>query len=145
MNISPRGLEFIRRMEACRLEAYQDSVGIWTIGYGHIRGPVREGDTCTQEQAEAWLLEDVASIAERCIQNMVKVDLTQQEYDALCSFIFNLGCSAFRNSTLLRKLNDGDFDGAAEQFAKWNHADNKVILGLTHRRQAERELFESVA
>lgn len=144
MKISERGLEFIKQHEGCKLEAYQDSVGIWTIGYGHIVG-VKQDDTCTQEQAEAWLMEDVASISEKCINWMVKVPLTQPEFDALCSFTFNLGCSALRNSTLLKKLNQSDYDGASLEFHKWDHAGGKQIAGLTKRRADEAALFEATA
>ena len=140
--ISERGLEFIRQHEGCKLEAYQDSVGVWTIGYGHTIG-VKQGDTCTQEQADAWLAEDAAQIGAKCINWLVKVPLTQEEFDALCSFSFNLGCSALRNSTLLKKLNDRDYAGAAEEFSKWDHAGGKQIAGLTKRRSDERELFET--
>ena len=142
MNISDRGLDLIKTHEGCRLEAYQDSVGVWTIGYGHTMG-VKQGDTCTQEQAEAWLTEDVTTIAERCVNWLVKVPLTQSEFDALCSFSFNLGCSALRNSTLLKKLNASDYNGASLEFGKWDHAGGKQLAGLTARRTAEAELFES--
>jgi lysozyme len=145
MNISEQGLELIRAHEGCRLESYQDSVGIWTIGYGHTRG-VQRGTACTQEQADAWLAEDVKE-AENCIEAnvLVLVPLTQGEFDALASFIFNLGCRAFKNSTMLRKLLASDFDGARAEFAKWNHAGGVVLAGLTARRQAEAERFEDTA
>ena len=143
MSISPRGLDLIKQHEGCRLEAYQDSVGIWTIGYGHTLG-VKAGDTCTQEQADAYLKADVHS-AENCIEKSVTSSLSQGEFDALCSFTFNLGCAALRNSTLLRKLNSGDYDGAAAEFKKWDHAGGKQLAGLTKRRADEAELFEAVA
>jgi lysozyme len=143
MNISERGLELIREHEGCRLEAYQDSVGIWTIGFGHTRG-VKQGDVCTAEEAAAWLADDVKT-AENCVSGAVSVELTQGEFDALVSFTFNLGCSALRNSTLLRKLNTADYDGAAAEFAKWNHAGGVVLAGLTARRQAEADRFEDTA
>lgn len=139
MNTSETGLALISEFEGCRLEAYQDSVGIWTVGYGHIAG-VKEGDICTQEEADEWLRTDVGT-AERCVNNSVRVTLSQGQFDALVSFVFNLGCAALRNSTLLRKLNDGDDDGAAQQFMHWNHAGGQVVAGLTRRRQAEMELF----
>jgi lysozyme len=141
MNVSDAGLALIREHEGCQLEAYQDSVGVWTIGYGHTRG-VKRGDTCTQEQADAWLVEDVGS-AENCVNNAVTVEMTQGEFDALVSFTFNLGCAALRNSTLLRKLNADDRDGAAAEFHKWNHAGGVALAGLTARRAAEAEMFET--
>lgn len=143
MNISDRGLDLIKLHEGCRLEAYQDSVGIWTIGYGHTMG-VKQGDACDQQQADDWLKADIRS-AENCIDKSVTADLSQAEFDALCSFTFNLGCAALRNSTLLRKLNAGDYDGAALEFKKWDHAGGKQLVGLTKRRAAEAELFEATA
>ena len=141
MNISDQGIELIKTHEGCRLEAYRDAIGIPTIGYGHTLG-VNMGDTCSQEQTDEWLRSDVHS-AENCIEKCVSVPLTQSEFDALCSFTFNLGCAALRNSSLLRKLNASDYDGAALEFAKWDHAGGKQLAGLTARRAAEAELFES--
>ena len=143
MNISDEGLDLIREHEGCRLEAYKDSVGIWTCGYGHTYG-VKEGDTCTQAQADAWLREDVRQ-AEVCVSGAVTVPLTQGEFDALVSFTYNLGCRALKNSTLLKLLNDSDYDGAAAEFKKWNHAGGAVLAGLTARREAERARFEAMA
>jgi lysozyme len=139
MNISDAGKQFIKDREALRLEAYQDSIGVWTIGWGHIRG-VKAGDVCTIEQAEDWFAQDVAP-CEVCVNELVTVQLTQSQFDALCSFAFNLGCTALRNSTLLKLLNSGDSSGAAEQFARWNHAGGEVVAGLTERRNQEREMF----
>jgi lysozyme len=143
MNISEQGLELIRQHEGCRFTAYRDSVGMLTIGYGHTKG-VQENDTCTAEQAAAWLSEDVKT-AENCVNSAVSVEVTHGEFDALVSFTFNLGCAALRNSTLLRKLNAEDFEGAAAEFHKWNHANGVVLAGLTARREAEREMFEATA
>jgi lysozyme len=143
VNISDDGLALIRAHEGCRYEAYPDSVGVPTIGYGHTKG-VKLGDTCTDEQAEAWLREDVTT-AESCVSSSVTVPMTQGEFDALVSFTFNLGCHALRSSTLLIKLNNSDYDGAAAEFGKWNHARGKVLAGLTARREAERQLFETMA
>lgn len=142
MNISERGLELIRSHEGCRLEAYQDSVGIWTIGYGHTGSLVVNGLTITQDEANELLKHDVR-LAEGFINTLVTVPLTQSEFDALCSFTFNLGGTALRNSTLLRKLNVSDYDGAANEFLKCDHAGGKQLAGLTKRRADERELFEA--
>lgn len=139
MNISNDGLDLIKSHEGCRLNAYQDSVGVWTIGYGSIRGVMR-GMSITDAEADDRLRQD-AQIAEKCVNNSVTISLTQGAFDALCSFVFNLGCGALRNSTLLRKINDGDDNGAADEFGKWNHAGGKVLAGLTARREAEKELF----
>lgn len=139
MNISNDGLDLIKAHEGCKLDAYLDGVGIPTIGYGHIKG-VQIGQTITQEDADAFLQDDVQS-AIKCVNNSVTGGITQGQFDALCSFVFNLGCGALRNSTLLRKFNDGDDAGAANEFCKWNHAGGKVVAGLTNRREAEKELF----
>ena len=140
MNIGERGLALIREFEGVRLAAYLASVGVPTIGYGHTKG-VQMGDTCSQEQADQWLKEDCAD-AEDCVNSAVSVPLTQCEFDALVSFVFNLGCGAFRKSTLLRKLLDSDYDGAAIEFRKWDKAGGQVLAGLTRRRAAEARLFE---
>lgn len=141
MNLSPAGVQFIKSKERLRLEAYQDAVGVWTIGWGHILG-VKPGDVCTIEQAEAWFQQDAAP-CEACVSNLVKVPLTQGQFDALVSFTFNLGCTALRNSTLLRLLNAGRAEEAAAQFDRWNHADGEVVAGLTERRAQEREIFSA--
>ena len=139
MKISEEGIGLIKRFEGCKLKSYQDSVGVYTIGYGSTRG-VGEGDVITQEEAERRLLADLETV-EKCINNSVAVELTQQQYDALCSFTFNLGCGALRGSTLLKKLNDGDDDGAAQEFSRWNKAGGQILAGLVSRRKAEHDLF----
>lgn len=139
MKISPEGLQFIKDAEGCRLKAYQDSVGVLTIGVGHTRG-VTEGMTINQEQADA-LLEDDLEDCYKAIRDYVEVDLTQGQFDALCSFIFNLGVGAFRASTLLRLLNDGDYVGAKAQFRRWDKAGGAVLAGLTKRRAGEAGMF----
>lgn len=141
MRTSDEGLDLIKSFEGCRLEAYQDSVGIWTIGYGHIDG-VAEGDTCTSEEADEFLRKDL-NRAETCVDKSVAAPLTQGEFDALVSFVFNLGCGALHGSTLLRKLNAGDFDGAGMEFLRWNRAGGHELAGLTRRREAEKERFEA--
>jgi lysozyme len=140
MNISDKGLDLIKSFEGCRLKAYLDSVGVATIGYGHTKG-VQMGDVCTQAEADDYLKEDCAD-AEKCVNSAVSVPLTQHEFDALVSFVFNLGCGNFRKSTLLRKLLDSDYDGAAIEFRKWDKAGGQVLAGLTRRRDAEARLFE---
>lgn len=139
MRISPDGLEFIKQSEGCRLTAYYDSVGVPTIGYGHTKG-VRMGDVCTPEQASAWLVEDLASVYGD-IASQVTVPLTQGQFDALCSFVFNLGGSALRNSTLLKMLNAGDYEAAQGQFGRWTHAGTQTLAGLVKRRAGEAEMF----
>lgn len=139
MKYSKNGLQITEQFEGCRLVAYQDQVGVWTIGYGHTRG-VHAGMTCTMAQAEAWLLEDVAS-AEADVNTHVAVPLTQGEFDALVDFTFNLGSGSFNGSTLLKLLNKGDYQDAAEQFARWDKAGGKEVAGLLRRRLAEKQEF----
>lgn len=139
MRYSKNGLQLTESFEGCRLVAYQDQVGVWTIGYGHTRG-VHAGMTCTQAQAEQWLLEDVA-FCETDVNTHVTVPLTQGEFDALVDFGFNLGCASLNDSTLLRLLNAGHYDLAANEFEKWDHAGGKVVAGLLRRRLAEKQEF----
>lgn len=142
MKISDAGLELIKRFESLRLEAYLPTPDdVPTIGYGHTAG-VKLGDTCSPEQALEYLRNDVGA-AERCVANSVRVSLTQSQFDALVSFVFNLGCRALGNSTLLRKLNAGDDVGASDEFGKWIHQGSKVLNGLVARREAEKEMFLS--
>jgi len=135
------GLALTEQFEGCRLMAYQDQVGVWTIGYGHTGPEVKAGLTITQAQAAAWLAADVASAA-ACVNRLVAVRLSQEEFDALVDFVFNLGQRAFANSTLLRELNAGEFAAAAAQFDLWDHAGGVVVAGLLRRRQSEAALFQ---
>lgn len=138
---SLQGIELIKRHESCALKAYQDTGGVWTIGWGHTGPDVYAGLTWSQAKADSTLVRDLAN-AENCIHSHVFVPLTQGEFDALVSFIFNVGCGAFRDSTMLRLLNDSDYDGAAGQFRRWNHDNGKELAELTRRREEERQLFE---
>jgi lysozyme len=144
MKTSDTGLAFIRDHEGLRLTAYPDpGTGgePWTIGVGHTGG-VSPGDTCTLDDAMQWLREDVGT-AEGAIARLVKVSLTQNQFDALVSFIFNLGANAFAGSTLLKLLNAGDYDGAEAQFERWSRAGGHEMAGLLKRRHAEAALFAS--
>lgn len=146
MQTSDKGIALIKQFEGCKLTAYQDSVGVWTIGYGWTQPvdgkPVRAGMTIKQETAERLLKTGLVSY-ESDVSRLVKVGLTQGQFDALVSFTYNLGARSLSTSTLLRKLNTGDYAGAAEEFLRWNKADGKVLNGLTRRREAERALFLS--
>lgn len=142
MKISAEGIEFIREFEKLRLQAYKDSGGVWTVGYGHTGGDVKEGLKIDAAVAEALLRGDVGD-AERCINSVVKVALSQSEYDALCSFVFNIGVKAFRESTMLRLINAEDYGGAALQFKRWSYDNGRQVAGLVNRREAERKLFEA--
>ncbi|MND20258.1 Lysozyme RrrD [compost metagenome] len=130
----------IKTAEGLRLTAYKDGGGVWTIGYGHTGADVREGLTIPLSEAERLLTRDLR-VAENHVNGAVKVKLTQNQFDALVSFVYNVGGEAFRSSTLLKKLNAGDYLGAADQFPRWNKDNGKVVDGLTNRRREERELF----
>ncbi|TOY98077.1 muraminidase [Escherichia coli] len=146
MQTSEKGIALIKEFEGCKLTAYQDSVGVWTIGYGWTQPvdgkPIRAGMTIKQETAERLLKTGLVSY-ESDVSRLVKVSLTQGKFDALVSFTYNLGARSLSTSTLLRKLNAGDYAGAADEFLRWNKAGGKVLNGLTRRREAERALFLS--
>lgn len=144
LSYSSKGLELTKEFEGCRLSAYQDQRGKWTIGYGHTGLDVRRGMVITLEQAESLLLKDMAT-AVSCVNRNVATQISQSQFDALVDFTFNLGCQTLMVSTLIRKVNARDFSGAAEQFLRWDHVAGAVIPGLTRRRQAEKTLFESEA
>jgi lysozyme len=141
MSVSEAGLGLIKNFEGLRLVAYLDAVGVWTIGYG-CTTDVAPGMKITQAQADDRLKKDVEG-AEACVNREVRVDLTQGEFDALVSFVFNLGCGAFKRSTLLELLNKNDKDAAAYEFRRWDKAGGQVLAGLTRRRYAEAKLFET--
>ncbi|MBY5147009.1 lysozyme [Enterobacter hormaechei] len=144
MQTSDKGIALIKQFEGCKLTAYQDSVGVWTIGYGWTQPvdgkSIRAGMTIKQETAERLLKTGLVSY-ESDLSRLVKVGLTQGQFDALVSFTYNLGARSLSTSTLLRKLNAGDYAGAADEFLRWNKAGGKVLKGLTRRREAERALF----
>lgn len=146
MQTSDKGIALIKQFEGCKLTAYQDSVGVLTIGYGWTQPvdgkPIRAGMTIKQETAERLLKTGLVSY-ESDVSRLVKVGLTQGQFDALVSFTYNLGSKSLSTSTLLRKLNAGDYAGAADEFLRWNKAGGKVLNGLTRRREAERALFLS--
>lgn len=146
MQTSDKGIAMIKQFEGCKLTAYQDSVGVWTIGYGWTKPvdgkPIRAGMTIKQETAERLLKTGLVSY-ESDVSRLVKVGLTQGQFDALVSFTYNLGARSLSTSNLLRKLNAGDYAGAADEFLRWNKAGGKVLNGLTRRREAERALFLS--
>lgn len=132
------GLNFIKKHESCRLQAYKCDAGVWTIGWGHIDG-VREGDTCTQVQADAWLIQDIED-KEHDVLAAIEVPLSETQYAALVSFAFNLGSGALRRSTLLKKVNAGE--DPSEEFRKWVYSKGKVSRGLVSRREAEIALYQ---
>lgn len=139
MRTNAAGLDIIKRFEGLRLRAYLCPAGKWTIGYGHT-GDVKRGDAITEHQADAILAVDVDT-AERDVAELVKVELTDNEFSALVSFVFNFGRAKFAASSLLRLLNEGRKAEAAAELPKWKHAAGRVTPGLVRRRLAERELF----
>lgn len=139
MRTSQKGIDLIKKFEGCRLEAYKCPAGIWTIGYGHTKG-VKDGMIISREQAKEFLREDL-KVYEKAVESCVKVPLSQNQFDALVSFCYNCGSGALKTSTLLRLLNEGKYSEAGEQFLRWNKAGGKVLVGLTRRREEERELF----
>lgn len=130
---------FICKHEGCSLTAYKDSGGVWTIGYGHIKN-VLPTDIISQEQADLFLLQDLKP-TEICINENVKVVINQNQFNSLSSFIFNVGVNAFSKSTLLKKLNSGDYSGAANEFMRWVYDNGRFVQGLFNRREDEKNLF----
>jgi lysozyme len=129
----------IRRFEGCRLQAYLCPAGIPTIGVGHTRG-VKMGDRCSQQQADVWLTQDLQD-AEAAVNSLVQGPLSQGQFDALVSFVFNLGAGNLKKSTLLRMLNDGRPFAAAAQFKLWVNSNGQRLQGLVDRRSAEEAMF----
>lgn len=142
MTPSENCVNFVAQHEGMVLKAYPDpgtGGAPWTIGCGRTTN-VHPGDTCTPEQANEWLREELAGFAAQ-ILSVVKVPLTQNQLDALTSFVYNVGFGNFLKSTMLRLINAGDYAGAAQQFIRWNKAAGRVMPGLTTRRNDEAVLF----
>jgi len=146
MSVSNKGVDLICEFEGKRLVAYDDGVGVWTIGFGTIKYPngvrVKKGDTCTLDQAKEYMRHDLIEF-EHTVNSSVKVPLNQNQFDALVSLAYNIGSSAFKSSTLVKKLNAGDYKGAADQFNVWVNAGGKRMQGLANRRDKEKLLFLS--
>ena len=143
--MSEHGRQMIRHHEGVRLTPYRDCVGLWTVGVGHLIGdgktlPSSWDRTLTDEEIDGLLRADLVRF-ERGVTRLCPVALTTGQFDALVSFSFNVGLGALQSSSLRRKLNRGDAEGAADEFLKWNKAGGKVWTGLTRRRQDERMLF----
>lgn len=133
------GVIFIKHHEGVALKAYMCPGNVLTIGYGHTKN-VSPGQKITLQQATEYLKEDLQYF-EKAVNDYVVAPLTQNQFDALVSFAFNVGVSAFANSTLLRKLNEGDYTGAANEFSRWVHGGNQKLPGLVRRRIEERKMF----
>ncbi|EIZ77761.1 glycoside hydrolase family protein [Novosphingobium sp. Rr 2-17] len=137
--IGAAGAALIKTFESCKLTAYRCPAGVWTIGYGSTGPHVKPGMTISQDKAESLFKEDVARFEARVTKEAPGA--TQNQFDAMVSFAFNVGEDAFRTSTLLRKHKAGDVAGARAEFARWNKADGKIQKGLIRRRAAEAALY----
>ena len=142
METSSEGISLIQKFEGCELEAYQCSAGVWTIGYGHTKDVV-EGMTITKEQAEQMLVDELHEY-ENYINEYVTVALSQNQFDALVSWVYNLGPANLKASTMLKVLNSGKYEDVPAQMKRWNKAGGKVLEGLIRRREAEACLFKGM-
>ena len=140
MQTSPQMRKLIEGFEGCRLNPYQDSVGVWTIGFGHTGDDVYQGCGAIDQATADQMLADDLTDFENSVSHLCP-KTTQQQFDALVSFSYNLGSGALQNSTLRRKHNAGDHAGAAAEFGRWNHAGGRVLAGLTRRRAAEAAVY----
>jgi lysozyme len=140
MEYSADGMLLTQSFESCVLTPYQDIRGIWTDGWGNTHNVIPNGPAISQEQADAEL-QDNLSCAVAAVNQYVDIEITQEEFDALVDFVFNCGVSAFKDSTMLKLLNAGDLNGAANEFPKWDHAAGQVVAGLLRRRLAEKKEF----
>lgn len=140
MQYGKDGMALTEGFESCRLMPYQDGGGVWTDGWGNTHGVV-PGLRITQDKADADLLANVSDAVD-AVNDNVTVDLAQHQFDALVDFAFNCGCNAFKESTLLKKLNAGDYEGAHDELVRWCKDNGKVVAGLLRRRRAEQELFD---
>ncbi len=140
MKISEYGLNLIKHFEGLELEAYQCAAGVWTIGYGHTKD-VQPGDQWSESHAD-HMLEVEMEEYENYVNTAVTVPLSQNQFDALVSWVYNLGNGNLTSSTMLKVLNSSDYAGVPAQIKRWNKAGGKVLEGLTRRRQAEADMFE---
>lgn len=143
MNISEKGLNAIKKFEGCRLTAYQDVKGVWTIGYGHT-GDVYYGETITQAEADSLFRQDIQKFVNGVNSLLGSTKVNQNQFDALVSFAYNCGLSALKNSTLLKKVKANPNDETIfKEFNKWVYSGGKFVQGLANRRLAESELYFS--
>jgi lysozyme len=140
MKTSENGLQFVKSWEGCKLEPYDDGAGYKTVGVGHKLLDGEPVEPITDKQAVTYLINDIV-VAENAVNDLVDEDLSQNEFDALVSFTFNLGRTSLANSHALTYLNNGNHAACADALLNWNHIDGKVSEGLTRRRAAERILF----
>lgn len=140
LSLSPAGREFIKSKEGFSATPYRDSAGVATIGYGTTRGVTMGSKAITPQEADHLMEGDIERFHRELVQ-LVKVPLAQNEYDALMSFIYNLGASNLASSTLLRRLNAGEYTAAADEFLRWVYAGGRKLAGLVTRRKQEKEIF----
>tara|TARA_R110000782_G_scaffold60536_1_gene125069 strand:- start:738 stop:1181 length:444 start_codon:yes stop_codon:yes gene_type:complete len=140
LNISQEGLALIKKFEGCELKSYRCSAEVLTIGYGHTKG-VEEGQEITQEEAEEMLSSELDEY-EGYINDMVECELEQHQFDALVAWVYNLGPSNLKSSTLLKRLNSNELKDVPNQLKRWNKAGGKILQGLVRRRKSESLLFE---
>lgn len=147
MRVSIKGINLIKSFEGLKLTAYKAhfSEKYWTIGYGHYGPDVKEGDTCNEAYAETLMKNDLKIFEDRINKalNEDNIVVNQNQYDALISFAYNVGSENLLSSTLWRKLKQRDFEGAANQFLRWNKCGGQILPGLVNRRDKERALFLS--
>lgn len=139
--LSDHAWDLLKELEGLRLKAYPDEGGVWTIGYGHTKG-VKRGDRCTREQADLWLAQDI-EWAVRAVETYVDVPLNDNQFSALVIFVFNIGVEAFRTSTLVRVLNQGEYNLVPVQLQRWVYVKSFRSPGLENRRDAEEELWKT--
>ena len=143
MKIGSNGLDLIKNFEGLYLKSYKCPAGVWTIGYGTTGDDVFEGLKITQEQAESELVGDIDSVCDHVEQD-ITFPLSDNQFSAVVSLVYNIGISAFLKSTILQKLNKGDISGSAKEFMRWNKIKGVASPGLTRRRKAEMDLFLKV-
>lgn len=141
MKTSAKGIELIKAFEGFESQAYLCPANVWTIGYGTTSN-VKKGQVITESQAVTFLEDDLEKF-EKAVNSLVKVKLTQDQFDALVSWVYNLGQGNFASSTMLRLLNQGKYDTVPDQMLRWNKAGGKALAGLTRRRKAEGDLFST--
>lgn len=146
MTISNKGLDLIKESESFRAIPYLCPAGIPTIGYGTTiyengKAVKLTDDSITEKQAESILRFQVNNLYGKAVNRYVQVDINQNQFDALSSFVYNVGAGNLQRSTLLKKLNNSDYEGAAQEFTKWNKSNGRILKGLTIRREKERDLF----
>ena len=140
LKMSQAGIAMLKHFERCRLEAYQDGGGVWTIGWGHTGSLVHRGMQITQQHADALLADDLVRF--EAAVNVLLIPMPQAQFDALVDLAYNIGVQAFRDSTLVRELRTHDLNSVADQFLRWCLDNGKVVPGLALRRMAERLMFQ---